>query len=176
MNRRFALVGMPGSGKTTTGACLARKLGLPFYDLDQYIEQHTGKSIPQIFREQGESEFRLIESTMLNHFLRKAPNEFILATGGGTPCFYENMERLNQHCQTIFLNPELEIIQERLILTSHPILKQTSAKNYMQLLKELKNKRLVYYSKSHLVLGPKAFHSPYLFTKALYLFTSDKKI
>lgn len=176
MNRRFALLGMPGSGKTTTGLCMANKLGLPFYDLDQYIEQLSGKSIPEIFHKQGEQEFRLLESAMLEQFLHQAPEQFILATGGGTPCFFQNMDLLNKHCKTIFLDPELEVIQQRLVGTNHPILKQTPAENVMHLLKELKKNRLAYYSKSHLTVEPKAINSPYLFTKALYLFTSGKMI
>ncbi len=81
---RIALIGLPGSGKTTIGKYLARTLHLPFYDLDHVIERHYGTSIKKIFLQRGERYFRTIEWHWLLRLL--ANDTFVLACGGGTPC------------------------------------------------------------------------------------------
>ena len=82
-----------GAGKTTIGRVLARELGLDFYDLDWYIEDRFHKKIPDIFAEQGEEGFRDIERKML-HEVAEFEN-VIVSCGGGTPCFFDNMEYMN---------------------------------------------------------------------------------
>ena len=86
---RIFLIGYMGTGKTTAGREIAKVLNLTFYDLDHYIEARFQKTISQIFEQEGEDKFREIESSML-----KEVGEFenvVIATGGGTPCFFDNM-------------------------------------------------------------------------------------
>ena len=83
------LIGLPGSGKTTMGKQLASILEIPFFDLDAEIENQAGKSIPELFKEEGEDFFREKERSCLRSFLNR--DNFILATGGGTPCFFDNL-------------------------------------------------------------------------------------
>ncbi|WP_313807198.1 shikimate kinase [Flavobacterium sp.] len=87
--RKIILVGYMGSGKTTIGKLLSEKLQLPFFDLDDLIENETQNTISQIFAEQGEIKFRKIEHTVLNQFI-DSNDEFVLSLGGGTPCYANN--------------------------------------------------------------------------------------
>ncbi|EIM74518.1 shikimate kinase [Nitritalea halalkaliphila LW7] len=86
---------------------------MPFYDLDQLIEETYGNSIPALFLEEGEAGFRQKERDVLQNFLART-SHFILATGGGAPCFYDNMERLNAASHTLYLAVEPDEIVQRL--------------------------------------------------------------
>lgn len=102
------------SGKTTFGKALAEKLGSPFIDLDQYIEEITSKSIPEIFNTFGEEGFRKIEKEMLHKAVEDNPDA-VIACGGGTPCFFDNMDFLNSMGITVFLETSVPVIISRLI-------------------------------------------------------------
>ena len=83
-----------GAGKTTVGKALSKELNIPFYDLDWYIETRMHKTVKQLFDERGEDGFRIIERNML-HEVAEFEN-VIISCGGGTPCFFDNMDYLNQ--------------------------------------------------------------------------------
>jgi shikimate kinase len=106
------LVGFMGAGKTTMGRLLAEKLKIPFIDLDDLIQKYTHQSIPEIFEKKGEDEFRKIETRLLHQTV--LIQNAVIATGGGTPCFYDNMEWMNQHGSTLWLTAPFEIIYSRL--------------------------------------------------------------
>ena len=106
------LVGFMGSGKTHTGRRLANLLAYPFIDLDEWIENDRGKSISQIFREDGEKEFRHQEARWLRN-LTELPL-CVIATGGGAPCHHENMAYMNGMGLTVFLDPTVDILLDRL--------------------------------------------------------------
>ena len=95
------LVGFMGSGKTTTGAKLARRLHYNFIDLDQLIEQKNNKSIPLIFKEEGEDFFRQTEKEVLNDAF--SLNNTVISCGGGTPCFFDNLEQMKNTGLTVYL-------------------------------------------------------------------------
>ena len=98
---RIFLLGFMGSGKTTIGKKLARTLGYAFVDLDKAIEARAGMSIPQYFEHHGEAPFRELERDCLQSDI---PSEnVVVATGGGAPCFFDNMEWMNQHGVTVYL-------------------------------------------------------------------------
>ncbi len=100
-------------GKTSVGKVLADKLGKSFYDLDQLIEEKVGKTIAQIFEEEGETYFRQLESECL-----KASKQFsgsIIATGGGAPCFFDNMQWIKENGIAIFLQNSPAILTKRLM-------------------------------------------------------------
>ena len=92
--KRIILIGYMGAGKTTIGRVLAKDLGLMFYDLDWYIETRMHRSVAKIFEEEGEEGFREIEHNML-HEVAEFEN-VVISCGGGTPCFYDNMEYMNR--------------------------------------------------------------------------------
>ena len=111
--KRFIIVGMPGCGKSTMAKYLCSQTSLTFYDLDKEIENNEGKKIKEIFRDKGENYFRKVESIVLKKIIKEKEN-FILATGGGTPCFNDNMKIINKYGISIFLNTSIDVLEERI--------------------------------------------------------------
>ena len=101
------------SGKTTFGEALARKLKMPFIDLDGYIEEREGKSISEIFGEKGEPYFRQLEQEMLKKATMEN-SDAVIACGGGTPCHFNNMAYMNSKGLTIFLETSTPVLISRL--------------------------------------------------------------
>lgn len=104
---------MPGSGKSTLGKDLASILQFHFVDLDTEIESGAGTTIARIFQERGEEEFRELERDELARWLTQEDN-FIMATGGGTPCFHDNLSRMNAAGLTVFVDVPLKVLAQRL--------------------------------------------------------------
>ena len=115
MNKQLkvVLVGLPGSGKSTFGKQLAKELGFPFLDLDQLIEERYQLKISDIFSIHGEGTFREWESLVLQDTL-KQDRAYILASGGGTPCFNDNMDLINSQGISVYLDVPLGSISRRL--------------------------------------------------------------
>lgn len=109
---RVILIGYMGAGKTTVGKELAKALGVQFYDLDWYIETRMRKTVKQIFDEKGEEGFRKIEHSML-HEVAEFEN-VVISCGGGTPCFFDNIDYMNQQGDTIYLQASPEILYQHL--------------------------------------------------------------
>jgi len=101
-----------GSGKSTLGKKLAFKLGYSFIDMDAFIEQQEGFSIADIFAGSGEDHFRLLERKALLTLLNM--ENVVVATGGGTPCFFDNIEMINQEAFSIYLKVDIEKLIGRL--------------------------------------------------------------
>ncbi|MDD3910421.1 MAG: shikimate kinase, partial [Proteiniphilum sp.] len=112
MNRIF-IIGYMGSGKTTVGKRLARSLSLSFIDLDAFIENKYRKSVSDIFTEKGEEQFRKIE----NRALIEVANieDVVISTGGGTPCFFDNMDVMNKAGTTVYIQADPEELAARLL-------------------------------------------------------------
>ena len=105
------LIGFMGCGKTYVGQALAEKLGYYFIDLDSAIEASTEKKNVDIFNVEGEAVFRTMETDTLHKILRE---NTVISTGGGTPCFADNMSWMKSKGLTVFLNPSIDIISDRL--------------------------------------------------------------
>lgn len=101
-----------GVGKTTVGKKLAKLLGIGFIDLDKFIESKYRKTVPELFTERGESEFRLIEQKSLIEV--SEIEDVVISTGGGTPCFFENIRLMNQTGTTVYIHAEPEELATRL--------------------------------------------------------------
>lgn len=154
-NKKYFLVGMPATGKSTIGRLVARQLGLKFIDLDDVIVEHEGKEINHIFSEEGEDYFRKVERyhliELINHL-----NGFILATGGGAPCFFDNMDLMNQNGVTIFLNVPVEELYNKLIIKGtqkRPLLKDLSQDDLLAEITTKFNDRKKYYDQSKISLA-----------------------
>ena len=109
---KLFLIGMMGSGKSYWSRQLSKKLKTGGYDLDFLIESHEEKTISEIFEEDGEAYFRKSEAKILRWFAEK--KAFVLATGGGTPCFHDNMDWMNANGITIWIDETVETMVERL--------------------------------------------------------------
>ncbi len=118
---KIFLVGMMGSGKSFLCKQLAYELKLACNDLDTEIEKIQQNSIKEVFNIKGEDFFRKIETETLQNFANK--NNFVLATGGGTACFNNNMQWMNEQGITIWLNEKIDILQKRLLKSNHRIIK-----------------------------------------------------
>ena len=110
--KSIIISGYMGAGKTTVGKALAKELGVMFYDLDWYIESRMRKTVKQIFDEIGEEGFRKIERNML-HEVAEFEN-VVVSCGGGTPCFFDNMDYMNQLGETIYLKASPETLHTHL--------------------------------------------------------------
>lgn len=106
------LIGYMGCGKTTLGRSLGKFLGIDFIDLDIYIEGRFMRTVRDLFEEKGESEFRRIESNMLHEVAEM--EDVVVACGGGTPCFGDNMDYMNGKGVTVFLQASTDRLFERL--------------------------------------------------------------
>lgn len=115
---KYFLVGYMACGKTRRGKMMAEELGIRFIDLDAYIVEREHRTVQEIFAEEGEREFRKLETRYLQEVC-ELYEDFVLSTGGGTPCFNNNMEYMNEQGRTIFLNTDQDTIVERLIRGKH---------------------------------------------------------
>ena len=152
---KLFLTGMPGSGKTTLGQQLATHLQLPFIDLDEEIVKAAGKSIAAIFEQEGEAHFRKLERDQLQHCISNH-SRFVMATGGGTPCFFDNMEAMKKTGTVVFLNTSLPTIQARLAgqeITKRPLMKDVDLKKFAESFKVKFDQRMPVYLQADVVLG-----------------------
>lgn len=152
--KRIFLIGYMGAGKTTAGRELAKELDLDFIDLDHFIQARYQKTISQIFQEVGESEFRIIESSML-----KEVGEFenvVISTGGGTPCFFDNIDYMNKVGTTVYLRATPEALSERLntCKEKRPLIKDKSKEELLAFVAENLEKREPYYTKATIIHEP----------------------
>lgn len=150
---RIILIGYMGAGKTTVGKALAHELNIPFYDLDWYIEERYRKTIPQIFAEKGESGFREIEQKMLHEVAEF--EDVIISSGGGTPCFFDNIDYMNQQAQTVYLKASPDVLYKHLRMgkTERPLLKNKTEEEIKQYICESLNTREPYYNKAQYTLN-----------------------
>jgi len=114
------LIGFMGSGKTTAGRMVAEKLGMDFVDTDQLIEKKCNKTISDIFEERGEKFFREKERYLIKKTLKNKIN-CVISTGGGMPCYKDNMEQLKSIGKTIYLKIDFDILKKRISARNRPL-------------------------------------------------------
>lgn len=149
---RIYLIGYMGCGKTTLGRKLAATLNLTFIDLDTFLEEKYFRTIPQIFQEEGETGFRKKEQIVLHEV--STFDDVIVATGGGAPCFFDNMEVMNNTGFCIFLDVDTDSLVSRLIhaKTERPIIKGKSLEELKLFIEEMMLKRRPFYEKARYIL------------------------
>jgi shikimate kinase len=149
---RFYLVGFMGSGKSYLGKLWAAQQHLSFYDLDTLIEEKENDTITNIFEQKGEQYFRTVESKTLQE--TTSLQNTIIACGGGTPCFNDNMNWMNENGTTIFLNAKIgnlykNILQEK---NKRPLLANITDDELKYFIQNKLDKRLHYYASSKIIL------------------------
>ncbi|MBI2273766.1 MAG: shikimate kinase [Bacteroidetes bacterium] len=144
MSKLF-LIGMMGTGKTYWCKKLAKKLKVGGYDLDFLIESHEERTIAEIFAEEGEAYFRRTETKILHWFKEK--KSFVLATGGGTPCFHENMQWMNEQGITVWIDEPVSVLAARLLPEKEhrPLIKDLSETELKQFLTDKLMQRYPFY-------------------------------
>ena len=151
---KIFLIGLPGSGKTTLGRALASQLKIRFIDLDQEIENHYQKSVSDIFNTSGETFFRKAEHDLLKTFCHQNES-FVMATGGGAPCFHQNMNLINQAGISIFLDISVDSIHHR-IVNSHrnnrPMFANLNAIAIREKISHLRAQRIDFYQRARFTL------------------------
>ncbi|MFD1629439.1 shikimate kinase [Pseudopedobacter beijingensis] len=149
---KIFLVGYMGCGKTRMGKKLSAKLNRPFIDLDVLIETTQQASIPDIFVQKGENHFREIERDTLQQ--SAIAEDAIVSTGGGAPCFFDNMEWMNNNGITIFIDPPEKVLADRLIAakTERPLIKGKSKEELLEFIKEKLKERRPFYEQARIKL------------------------
>lgn len=146
--RRIILIGYMGSGKTTLGKALSKETGLMFYDLDWYIESRMRKTISELFAEKGEEGFRKVEYNMLHEVAEF--EDVIISCGGGTPCFFDNMDYLNQQGDVVYLKATPETLYKHLQMArvERPLLKGKSQEELIDYITTHLQEREPYYQQA----------------------------
>lgn len=173
-NLKVVLVGLPGSGKSTFGRQLAQELGFPFLDLDQQIEEKYLKKIPEIFSIYGEGNFREWETETLSGLLDR-DSSFILASGGGAPCFNDNMELINSKSISVYLDVPLESISQRLQASkvqNRPMFQGLDQGEIILKLKSLLVSREYFYNQAKIKLSGEDFSAELLMYELINLLKS----
>ena len=149
---RIFLIGFMGCGKTTLGKKLAKDLNYNFIDLDTYIEKKTNKTITEIFENKGEKRFRIVERESLMEVLKK--DNIVIATGGGTPCFFNNMQEILVSGKAIYLKMKIKDLLERLETgkSQRPLIKNKSAKELESFIRNKLSERESFYKESDYIL------------------------
>ena len=150
---RIFLTGYMGAGKTTLGKAFARKLNLPFVDLDWYMEERFHKTVGELFVERGEAGFRELEKNMLHEV--GAFEDVVISTGGGAPCFFDNMDFMNRNGKTVFLNVHPDVLFRRLRVAKQqrPILQGKQEDELKEFIIRALEKRTPFYSQAQYVFN-----------------------
>lgn len=149
---RIFLVGFMGSGKTFWGRSWSEKSSLDFYDIDEMVEFNESKPIATIFAEDGEEHFRNLETSELRNLLNN--NNFIAATGGGTPCFNDNISWMNENGTPVYLRSSPQNILKRLVSEKQkrPLIKNLQDEELLFYITEKIKEREAYYNRAKIIL------------------------
>lgn len=158
---KIFLIGLPGSGKSTLGKHVASSLSLPFVDLDTIIEKVEKRTVAEIFKESGEDYFRKIESELLIKWIQ-SDTDYIMATGGGTPCFYTNMQEMNKAGATIFLDVSPMEIAHRIHSSrnqNRPLFDKMNFDVMKDQIETLRTRRISFYKMAKKIISDKNISS-----------------
>lgn len=152
---KIFLVGMPGSGKTTLGKQVARLLDMQFIDLDTEIEHLARTTISEIFQQHGEVYFREMERDTLDKIIHEHES-FVMATGGGAPCFHNNMKAMNEAGLSIFIDiPSHEIISRmsKKGMADRPLFQGMDAQNMVEAFDKKFSSRIPFYKQAKIEIS-----------------------
>ncbi|MCK9206455.1 MAG: shikimate kinase [Salinivirgaceae bacterium] len=147
---RIFLIGFMGCGKTTAGKRLAQLINYQFVDLDELIVQKKGMSVAALFENEGEENFRLLEKQVLAEVFEM--RQVVVATGGGAPCFFDNMEQMNKHGISVYikLTPKALLSRLRNAKEQRPLLKYKNEEELLEFITQMLQKRESFYLKAML--------------------------
>lgn len=151
---KIFLIGFMGSGKTHWGRLLSAKLQLPFSDLDTVIVEKEKKTVSDIFSEKGEEYFRYQEKKVLEEIVREQES-FILSCGGGTPCFFNNIEFMKRNGKVVWLNTAVDVLQQRLLKErmSRPLIREIGDAELRRYITRKLSERKMYYEQADVMVN-----------------------
>ena len=151
---KIFLIGFMGSGKTHWGKQLSSKLELPFYDLDTVIVEKEHRTVADIFEESGEEYFRYQEKEMLES-ISAEKESFILSCGGGTPCFFNNIEFMKKNGKVIWLNTSVDILKQRLLKErqTRPLIREVNDEELRRYIVKKLSERRMYYQQADVTVS-----------------------
>ena len=143
-----------GCGKTHWAQELSRKLSIPFFDLDEKITEHAGKEIPEIFSEHGEEHFRLLEKEVL-YMLAESHETFVMACGGGTPCYFNNIDYLKKKGTVVWLNCSVDCLYKRLVKEKdkRPLIKEVPDEKLKAFIIKKFSNRKIFYQQANVIIN-----------------------
>lgn len=153
MNMKIFLIGFMGSGKTHWGQLLSQKLKFRFFDLDEQVVASEGKEMNEIFSEKGEEYFRLLEKDTL-HIITESHDSFVMACGGGSPCYFNNIDYMNRSGTTVWINTPVDVLFQRLILEKdkRPLIRGLSDQQLKGFIIKKFSDRKIYYEQADVII------------------------
>jgi shikimate kinase len=166
---KIYLIGFMGSGKSYLGQQLSQKLNIPFFDLDEYIVQHEHKSINEVFAEEGEEYFRLLEKQLLQE-ITESNESFVMACGGGTPCFFNNIDYMNQAGTTVWINTSFDTLFNRLMAEKdkRPLIRELTDEQLKGYIVKKFSDRKIYYEQAEVIVDEEPVELEQLVHKIFY--------
>jgi shikimate kinase len=161
-----------GSGKTHWGKLLSAKLQLPFYDLDTVIVEKNGRSVSELFAEKGEEFFRYQEKEALEDIVLRE-ERFILSCGGGTPCFFNNIEFMKKSGKVVWLNTAVDALKERLLKekVSRPLIREIGDDELKRYIVRKLSERKMYYEQADVMVNEESIS----LEKLIHFLLEDEK-
>ena len=149
---KIFLIGYMGCGKSTIGKKVADLMGISFIDMDKYIEERHLKSVAEIFADEGESSFREKERVALLEL--SSFEDVVIGTGGGSPCFFDNIEVMNENGVTVYIAPDSDVLASRLIKskTVRPLIAGKSKQELILFIEEALKNRISYYEQAQIII------------------------
>jgi len=153
MKNKIVLMGYMSSGKSTIAKVLAKRLHFKAIDLDDYIVKKTGLEISEIFNNNGEVYFRKIESSYLNEILLQK-EDFVLALGGGTPCYANNLKTIKKQAFSFYINLPINVLVERLKTEKlrRPLVAHLNDKDLSEYIAKHLFERQVFYNQANIII------------------------
>ncbi len=166
---KIFLIGFMGSGKTHWGSQLGEKLGIRFFDLDEQVTENAGKSVVELFAELGEEQFRLMEKDAL-YIITESHDSFVMACGGGTPCYFNNIDYMKQAGTVVWINTPAELLFERLIgeKEKRPLIKSLSDDQLRSFISKKYADRKIYYEQADIILDEQPLQVDLLIEKIFH--------
>lgn len=142
-----------GCGKTHWGKQLSHKLQIPYFDLDEQIESYEGRTISEIFEQEGEEYFRLKEKEVL-YIITESHEDFVMSSGGGTPCFFNNIDYMNRSGISVWINSSVDSLFERLIKEKdkRPLIRDLSDEQLHSYIAKKYADRRIYYQQASVII------------------------
>ena len=147
------LIGFMGCGKTYWGRQLSEKLGVPFFDLDEKITEQEGRPINKIFKTDGEEYFRMLEKDVL-HLLTESHESFVMACGGGTPCFFNTIDYLKKQGTVVWINCSTDCLYQRLLKEKdqRPLISSIPDEQLKTFIIKKYSSRKIFYQQANVIL------------------------